>query len=138
MRHVSRRYVRASLKRRAYKLFIQKHFCVRIPVDKSGSRRPRGSKLCRDTCYINTNPNQSVLGHFGNFEKIVHFCSFRSFWESGASFRSTKRQFLFTLYLPNIVNQQKSLEHILRAPNHCPIGSKSPRHITACKKRWTS
>ena len=26
----------------------------------------------------------SVLGHFGNFEKIVHFCSFRSFWESGA------------------------------------------------------
>ena len=61
----------------------------------------------------------------GTLKKIVHFRSFRSFWESGASFRSTKRQVLFTLYLPTIVNQQKSPEHILRAPNHRPnFGSK--------------
>ena len=37
---VSERYVRASLKRRAHKLFVQKEFCVRVPVDESEKLEP--------------------------------------------------------------------------------------------------
>ena len=53
------------------------------PGPFDGSGRPWASGLCGDTCWIDTSPGQSVLGHFGDFEGVVHFCSFRSFWECG-------------------------------------------------------
>ena len=37
---VSERYVRASLKRRAHELFVQKEFCVREPVDEFEKLEP--------------------------------------------------------------------------------------------------
>ena len=69
------------------------------PSPCDGSRRARAFKLCRDTCQIYTNPINRFWNILGSLRKTVHFCSFRSFWESGASFRSTKRQFLFTFFI---------------------------------------
>ena len=47
---------------------------------------PPGFAECRDACWIDAGPIRSVLGRFGDFWRIVRFtfCSFRSFWESGA------------------------------------------------------
>ena len=50
------------------------------------SGRPRGTEISRDTHSININRFQAIPDNFRHFWKIVHFCSFWSFWLLGASY----------------------------------------------------